>query len=114
VEIEVTVTDEGQLLLTVDRMIYPPIPIEAVQPLAAAVPSAQAAAGAAALIQVIRELTRMLVVTPGLTSTITFTNNEAAVTVDPATFAAIEQQWNLTPDQTGALVMGPVTITEAI
>lgn len=110
---EVTVTDDGQLQLQIDRVIYPPIPIEAVPLLADKVAAAQAAAGATALTRVMRELTAMLIVTPGLTANIAFANNKAAVTVDPTTFAAIEQQWSLTPDATGALVMGPVTITEA-
>jgi hypothetical protein len=107
----VTVTNDGRLQLNVDGLMTPPLSVEAVQALAAAIPDAQAAAGRQTLTDAVHDLTDLLAVVPTLTGTVEITSAGTILAhLSADAFAAAAQAWGVTPNENGALVHGPATV----
>jgi hypothetical protein len=112
--VDVTVLDDGSMELTVDGQTWSPIPLLAVEAMVALVPAAHAAASRQVLTASIRTLTDVLVSSgPGMSAQVQVTGTSVSAMVDAASFERAQQVTGVSPDASGQLKVGPVTITAA-
>jgi hypothetical protein len=111
VDVDVTVTDAGQLQLSVDGVTYPPLPVEAVRALAERVPEAQAASARQQVTAAVRALTDVLITSgAGMAASVEVGPAGVTAEVDPASFERAQRLLGVTPDSAGELRSGRITI----
>lgn len=110
--VDVTVLDDGRMQVTVDGTTWAPLPLEAVQALAARLPDAQAAAARQGLTAAIRTLTDVLVGSGAeMDATVEVSATSITATVDDGSFDRAQEHLGVEPDPTsGDLIAGPITI----
>ncbi len=110
-DIDVTVTDDGLLAVRVDTQHWPPLPVEAVEALAARVPDARAAAERQGLTAAIRGLTTLLVGSgPRMSATVEVSPAGLVATVDDESYHRAQEALRVEPDAGGALRGGRVVV----
>ncbi len=110
-DIDVTVTDDGQLSVRVGTQHWPPLPVEAVEALAVRVPDARAAAERRALTESVRSLTSLLVGTgPQMSATVHVEPDSLTAEVDDVSFDRAQDALGVEPDANGELTAGLVTV----
>jgi hypothetical protein len=111
----VAVTESGGLQLSRNGVLFPPLEISDVQALYARIPDAEAAAARTTLTRIMLGLLGLLAAVPGLAADITIVDDTADITVNAATYAAIQALWLVSPDPaTDNLVNGPVTVHTSV
>lgn len=107
----VTILDDGQMQVSVDGMQWAPLPLAAVQALAARVGDAQAATQRQTLTAATRGLLDILVASgPAMAATVTVTATALDATVDDDSFDRAVTALNAAPNGDGSITSGPVTI----
>ncbi len=110
-DVDVTVTDDGLLAVRVDAQHWPPLPVQAVEALAARVPDARAAAERQGLTAAIRGLTTLLVGSgPDMSATVEVSPAGLVATVDDESYDRAQQAMGIDPDADGALRDGQVVV----
>ncbi len=110
-DIDVTVTDDGLLALRMGIQHWPPLPIEAVEALAARIPDARAASERQALTAAIRSMTTLLVGSgPNMSATVEVSPVGLVATVDDESYDRAQQAMGTAPDAGGALRDGQVVV----
>ncbi len=110
-DIDVTVTDDGQLAVRVDTQHWPPLPVEAVEALANRLPDARAAAERQGLTAAIRGLTTLLVGSgPDMSATVEVSPSGLVATVDDESYDRAQRAMGVGPDADGALRDGQVVV----
>ncbi len=110
-DVDVTVTDDGLLSVRVDSQHWPPLPVEAVEALAARVPDARAAGERQALTDSVRRLTSVLVgAGPQMSATVHVQPDSLTAEVDDVSFERTRDALGIEPDAEGELCAGLVTV----
>ncbi len=110
-DIDATVTDDGLLSVRVGTQFWPPLPVEAVEALAARVPDARAAAERQGLTAAIRDLTTLLVGSgPDMSATVDVSPVGLVATVDDESYDRAQRIMGVDPDSGGALREGRVVV----
>lgn len=111
---DVQVTDDGMLAITCDAGALPPLPVDVIEAACARLDDARNAAARQTLTAAVRTLTDVLL-TQGDTMAATVNVSPAGLNavVDPGSYEAMRTQLALTPDDDGALVWGPASVTAA-
>ncbi len=110
-DVDVSVTDAGELQLTVDGVTMPPLPVEVVPALAAKVPDAQAAGARQQVTAAVRTLTDVLMASgQDLAATVNVGPLGVEAEVDDESFERAQAEMGLTPDSTGDLRRGRMVI----
>ncbi len=110
-DIDVTVTDDGQIAVRVDTQHWPPLPVEVVEALAARVPDARAAWERRALTASVRHLTSVLVgAGPQMSATVYVAPDSLVAEVDDESFERAQEALGVEPDVNDQLIAGLVTV----
>ena len=104
----VVVMEDGRVQLIDDQTIYPPLTIDAVTLLAAAIPAAQDVVNALALTSVIQQIAAVLAL-PGAQGTFTVTGTTLTADLNNFAFSLLATQWGAVPVD-GSFTFGPATI----
>ena len=107
----VRVTDTGEMQVTVEGVTFPPLPLDAVQAMAAKIPDAAMASASRAMTEAVRALTDVLVTAgPDAAGTIEFTASTVVAGVDEGTYDLAMEAFGVEPDTDGDLRAGPVIV----
>ncbi len=110
-DVDVSVTDAGELQLTVDGVSWPPLPVEVVPVLAAKVPDAQAAGARHQVTAAVRALTDVLMASgQALAATVNVGPLGVEAEIDEESFERVQAEMGLTPDSAGDLRRGRMVI----
>ncbi len=110
-DIDVTVTDDGLLAVRVDAQHWPPLPVEAVEALAARVSDARAAAERRVLTASVRHLTSVLIGSgPQMSATVHVAPDSLVAEVDDESFGRAQEALGVEPGVEGELSAGLVTV----
>ncbi len=110
-DIDVTVTDDGQLAVRVDAQYWSPLPVEAVEALARRVPDARAAAERQELTASVRHLTSVLIGSGSqMSATVHVAPDSLVAEVDEESFGRAQEALGVEPGAEGELSAGLVTV----
>ncbi len=109
--VEVSVSDNGDLQLTVDGVRYPPLPIEAAEALAREVPAAKVAAARTGLLVGLRALIDGIAPSgAGLEAQVTVGQGSVSAVLDDESFARAQQALGVSPGPDGVLRKGSMRV----
>lgn len=109
VDINVKVTDTGAMQVTVDGVTFPPLPLAAVQAMAAKVNEAVLVAASQERTAALRILGDVMV-EPGSFGSLEFTADTVTAIVDDAAYARAVEAFDVQPDADGNVRSGPVVV----